>query len=640
MTVLGMNQRNFIIAKNNPRKSIRLVNDKYRTKVVLAEAAVPVPGTIALIESLDDLEKFSWADLPDTWALKPNRGMRGEGILLAARRDGEDWRTASGRLLARDEIRFHIERILDAEYSLEGLDRDAAMIEPLIVPHPLLQEVVPEGLPDTRIICLGEEPLMAMMRVPTRASDGKANLHQGAIGAAIELATGTIFRAVLGDEPITHHPDTGYKLIGLQVPQWDEVLAAGSRCSEPLRLGYVGTDIVVDAQRGPLVLECNAFPGLAIQNVNARGLRGEIERLGRDRASFWLRHARKARPHSHIVTQQHFDRTLGPHPLHPGRLAEEAVEQISESGETVQLANLRFSTVELPANVTDELAIIARTALTAGQWDDRGTGEGGALVAITRTTPTIALIGEIRRGPDGSPDFVASYTSTLGEVRTSDARAAKPLVLVCDDDVSLAELIQIELEEAGYQVAVAHRGEEGLRLTYELLPDVIVLDREMPGLTGTAVAARIRKHRAAKSIPIVMLTSLSKADQVVEGLSAGASDYVVKPFVPEELIARIARVALRAETGTLSPTSREQPNSAIGKGGHGDEVEDKIEPSILCRLGIHKASDEVVENQGVEFSSCTRCGTELIRREGKDWSQVPKGKRVVWRSRGGNDEAD
>ena len=174
MTVLGMNQRNFIIAKNNPRKSIRLVNDKYRTKVVLAEAAVPVPGTIALIESLDDLEKFSWADLPDTWALKPNRGMRGEGILLASRRDGEDWRTASGRLLARDEIRFHIERILDAEYSLEGLDRDAAMIEPLIVPHPLLQEVVPEGLPDTRIICLGEEPLMAMMRVPTRASDGKA----------------------------------------------------------------------------------------------------------------------------------------------------------------------------------------------------------------------------------------------------------------------------------------------------------------------------------------------------------------------------------------------------------------------------------------------------------------------------------
>lgn len=623
MTVLGMNLRNFIIAKNNPRKSIRLVNDKYRTKVVLAEAGVPVPGTIALIETLDDLEQLAWDDLPDAWALKPNRGMRGEGILLATRRDGDDWRTASGRRLARDEIRFHMERILDAEYSLEGLDRDAAMIEPLIIPHPLLQEVVPEGLPDTRIICLGDEPLMAMMRIPTRASDGKANLHQGAIGAAIELDTGIIFRATLGDETITHHPDTGYKLIDLVVPQWDQVLAAGSRCSEALQLGYVGADIVVDRQSGPLVLECNAFPGLAIQNVNARGLRGEIDKLGRDRASFWVKYERKARPHTHIITQQQFDRGLGPHPLHPGRLASEAVEMLAADGSSVQLPNLRFASVALPAASPEQVAVLARDALVAGHWDDRGTGERGALVVTTRTQPPIALIGEFCRGDDGSAGFVASFMAELDDVAEYVVGERKPLVVVCDDDISLAELIQIELEEAGYAVAVAHDGSEGLRLIYELLPDLIVLDREMPVLSGTDVAKRIRMHRAAREIPIIMLTSLSKAKQIVEGLGAGASDYVAKPFLANELIARVGRFVA---PHTASPPSTSQAFS--GKAGRSEgqraAVPELLEASVLCRLGKHKAADDVSANDGIELSRCVRCGTELLRTGAKEWRPLAR----------------
>lgn len=618
MTVLGMNQRNFIIAKNNPRKSIRLVNDKFRTKVVLAEAGVPVPGTIALIETLDDLERLVWDDLPEAWALKPNRGMRGEGILLAAHRDSPDWRTASGRRLARDEIRFHMERILDAEYSLEGMDRDAAMIEPLIVPHPLLQEVVPEGLPDTRVICLGDEPLMAMMRLPTRASGGKANLHQGAIGAAVELDTGLIFRAVLGNETITHHPDTGYKLIDLAVPQWDQVLAAATRCSEALQLGYVGADIVVDSQRGPLVLECNAFPGLAIQNVNARGLRGQIDRLGRDRASFWWKHERKARPHTHIITQQQFDRTLGPHPLHPGRLAEEAVETLTDAGETVQLPNLCIATVAVPQSSPEKVANLARAALAAGQWDDRGTGEAGALVLITRTKPQIALVGEYRREADGSAGFAATFLSTLDDVEALAGIDRRPLVAVCDDDISLAELIQIELEEAGYDVAVAHNGIDALRLIYETLPDLIVLDREMPSLSGTEVAKRIRAHRAAREIPIIMLTSLSKAQEIVQGFDAGASDYVAKPFLADELIARVARFV--APYAVASPPA---PRSAVmladGRGVPTAAVTVVLEAADLCRLGKHKAPLEVAEDESIRLCHCSRCGAALVRSGTNEW---------------------
>ncbi len=633
MTVLGMNQRNFIIAKNNPRKSIRLVNDKYRTKVILAEAGVPVPGTIELIESLDDLETLNWDNLPDAWALKPNRGRRGEGILLATQRDGDDWRTASGRLLARDQIKFHVERILDAEFSLEGLDRDAALVEPLIIPHPLLQEVVPEGLPDTRIICLGEEPLMAMMRIPTRASDGKANLHQGAIGAAIELSSGIIFRAVLGNESITHHPDTGYKLIDLVVPQWDEVLAAGSRCSEALRLGYVGADIVVDFESGPLVLECNAFPGLAIQNVNARGLQGEISRLGRDRASFWLKQVRKPRPYAHVVTQKFIDRTLGKAPLHPGRVASEAVETVTETGESVQLANLHFTAVAIPSDMPKEIAAIARSALLAGRWDDRGAAEDGALVVVTRTQPPIAVIGHIRREIDGSPGFVVTFGSELSEVENSESGIEKPLVLVCDDDAMLAELIQIELEAAGYEVVVARDGGESLKLTYELLPDVIVLDREMPGFNGKEVARRVRSHRAARNIPIIMLTALSKAEQIVQGLGAGANDYLVKPLSSGEIVTRVAKMIEPAaqEGKSRQNSGLSQPRTKGRR--RTDLLNTKLEPSVFCRLGKHKVSQNVVANEGTEFGSCQQCGAELIRIDGADWQPVPKGMQVVWRPR-------
>lgn len=633
MTVLGMNMRNFIIAKNNPRKSIRLVNDKYRTKVTLAEAAVPVPGTIALIQSLEELANLAWDDLPDAWALKPNRGMRGEGIMLATARDGDNWRTASGRLLERNEIKFQIERILDAEFSLEGLERDAAMIEPLIIPHPLLKQVVPEGLPDTRIICLGEEPLMAMMRVPTRISDGKANLHQGAIGAAIDLESGTIFRAILGNEPITHHPDTGYRLIGLQMPQWDEVLAAATRCSEALRLGYVGTDIVVDAERGPLVLECNAFPGLAIQNVNARGLKGRIDRLGRDRASFWLGHARKSRPHAHIVSRQTFDRTLGPHPLHPGRLAEEAVETVTEAGESVAIANLRFAAVTLPGNLDEETARIAREALQAGRWDDRGTGENGALILSTRTGPAIALIGRVSRNAEGLPCFDASHAAAFAQPGVVEGATSKPLILVCDDDVSLAELLQIEFEEAGYEVAVAHDGKQALQMAFELFPDAVVLDREMPGLVGTEVAQKIRAHRVARGIPIIMLTSLSRADEVIEGLGSGASDYVVKPFLAEELVARVRRLVPAQADMPKNSGKPARNSSPVSFADRPDQrALAKSDPSVLCLLGRHKPAKKVIANQGFEFSHCVRCGVELIRREGRDWGPVPKGSRIVWRT--------
>ncbi|MFA0698543.1 sugar-transfer associated ATP-grasp domain-containing protein, partial [Vibrio sp. 10N.222.49.C9] len=89
-----------------------------------------------------------------------------------------------------------------------------------------------EGVPDVRIIVFKGYPVMAMMRLSTSNSDGKANLHQGAVGVGIDIATGKAVRAVQYDLPVTHHPDTGKDLMQLQVPHWERLLVLASSAWE------------------------------------------------------------------------------------------------------------------------------------------------------------------------------------------------------------------------------------------------------------------------------------------------------------------------------------------------------------------------------------------------------------------------
>lgn len=272
-----MNRRNALIARYNGRRAILGVNDKFLTKTLLAKAGVPVPRTLALINSRDKLLHFDFEGLPGSWAMKPNRGRRGEGVLLAANRVEGGWCSASGKLLTQDFIVSHVSHILDGEMSLEGAQEDSALVEPLITAHEEMGRLIPFGLPDIRVICFRSTPLMAMTRLPTIESGGRANLHQGAIGAAIDLETGRIFRAVKSGIPIERHPSTDALLVGHQIPFWEDILAAAGNCSEPLNLGYVGVDVVIDENEGIKVLECNAFPGLEVQNINARSLRPPLE---------------------------------------------------------------------------------------------------------------------------------------------------------------------------------------------------------------------------------------------------------------------------------------------------------------------------------------------------------------------------
>jgi alpha-L-glutamate ligase-like protein len=153
------------------------------------------------------------------------------------------------------------------------------MIETLVHFDPQFANLTYHGVPDIRVIVFKGYPVMAMTRLPTRMSHGKANLHQGAIGAGIDLATGLTFGGVSGNHLVEEHPDTGQRIEGFRVPYWSRIISMAAHCYEAVELGYLGVDIVLDRDLGPLILELNARPGLNIQLANRRGLRSRLEAI-------------------------------------------------------------------------------------------------------------------------------------------------------------------------------------------------------------------------------------------------------------------------------------------------------------------------------------------------------------------------
>lgn len=275
--ILGMNRRNAHIEQVNSRAALDLVDDKHETKLRLRAAGVPVPPTLAFVTDPRDARDLLDAGLTDTWVCKPNRSRGGLGILLSGgRHEDGGWVSLSGERISVADVRTHLRRILDGEFSTGGTD--AVLMEPLLVPHPDLAAVAAAGLPDVRVLCDGSEPVAAMLRLPTERSDGRANLHAGGVGAAIDLDTGRLTSGLVDRVVVEEHPDTGARLEEVVVPFWDDVLSAAARCGPATGLQFVGADIVVDELRGPLVLEVNGRPGLEIQNVVGRGLRDMVRR--------------------------------------------------------------------------------------------------------------------------------------------------------------------------------------------------------------------------------------------------------------------------------------------------------------------------------------------------------------------------
>lgn len=276
--VLGMNRRNAdYIMRFNPRSSFPLVDDKLRTKQLAEGLRIPIPPLYHVIEHHGDIPGLKGVlGGHQDFVIKPARGAGGSGIVLITEHQASSFVKPNGELISWTDLTYHIFDILSGIYSLEGLE-DRALIEAFIRPDPVFAAVTYHGVPDIRIVVYRGVPAMGMLRLPTKESDGKANLHRGAIGAGVNVWNGMTTTAVHRSTVITHHPDTGHRLTDIQVPYWKEMLHIAARTFDMTGLGYLGADMVIDRERGPLLLELNARPGLQIQIANQAGLLRRLE---------------------------------------------------------------------------------------------------------------------------------------------------------------------------------------------------------------------------------------------------------------------------------------------------------------------------------------------------------------------------
>ena len=271
--ILGMNERNVAyISRYNDRRAYPLVDDKLKTKLLAEEFEIKTPRLRQVVRRQHEISRFSdMAKDLEGFAIKPSKGSGGKGITVISRREGSEYVKTSGALLSLSYLERHLSNILAGLYSLGGAP-DVAIVEDLVRPTALLSKYSFQGVPDIRIVVFQGYPVMAMLRLSTRDSDGKANLHQGAVGVGLDIGTGQALHAVQFNRQVLLHPDTGLPLNNICIDDWDTMLIMAARCYEATGLGYIGVDLVLDEVEGPLLLELNARPGLAIQMANGKGL--------------------------------------------------------------------------------------------------------------------------------------------------------------------------------------------------------------------------------------------------------------------------------------------------------------------------------------------------------------------------------
>lgn len=278
--VLGMNERNLkYIRPYNLTRALQIADDKLLTKQILEKNNLPAPQLLAVIRNYDDLRKFNWDDLPKSFVMKPVHGLEGAGIEIFYNRTKEgNWIKGDGAKISPAELKMLAIDIIDGKYSLHN-QKDSVLFEERVKMHKAFKYYAYKGAPDVRIIVFNNIPIMSYVRLPTKESKGKGNLAQGAIGASIDLVTGTTTSAIIGKrEPIETIPGTKLTVSGLNIPYWNKILRTAIEVQQVTKLGFAAIDFLIDRERGPLIIELNARPGLSIQIANKDGLKWRLQK--------------------------------------------------------------------------------------------------------------------------------------------------------------------------------------------------------------------------------------------------------------------------------------------------------------------------------------------------------------------------
>jgi alpha-L-glutamate ligase-like protein/uncharacterized protein (TIGR02421 family) len=275
--ILGINARNLLyLGRYNSRADKKFADNKIFTKDYLSSRGLGVAKVFVILKDYNELKNFNPKNLPDSFVIKPNRGFGGEGILVIVEKKGNKFVDINGKEHAWDDLFLHLLSILDGKYAISGL-KDEIIVEERLVAHDYFKNFVESGLPDVRIIVFNYVPIIAMLRIPTAESQGKANLHLGAVGVGINIGTGRATYGVQHNKFISKLPN-GERISDIKLPDWDEILLLASRAQHVSQIGFLAVDLVLTTN-GSKILELNARAGLRVQIANQIPLKSRLKKV-------------------------------------------------------------------------------------------------------------------------------------------------------------------------------------------------------------------------------------------------------------------------------------------------------------------------------------------------------------------------
>lgn len=278
--LLGINARNALYLSRSSGKAKSIVRSKYATKILLRDNDIATATIYGILATTEDINDFDWQSLEKDFVIKPTNGYAGTGVVAFRQKQNDNtWTDMLGNAWSLDDIKLHCDDILSGQYSIHGSNHNV-IIEERIPIHPKLLKYAYKGTPDIRIIVFNSVPVMAMLRLPTEESGGRANLAQGALGVGVDIASGvTTYAVAHKSEAIQFLPGTKKKLNGIIIPEWDALLETAILAAQAAELHIAGIDLFIHKEKGAMVVEINAAPGLSIQLANREGLRRRLDRV-------------------------------------------------------------------------------------------------------------------------------------------------------------------------------------------------------------------------------------------------------------------------------------------------------------------------------------------------------------------------